>query len=200
MTRRSNVRGFTLLELIAALVLGVLLLAAVAMITRSLATESLIRRKSLEPRVLDNAFELMLYDVTNARDMHWDGQRMDLIGPIERSPLDLEGTLRNAKVRYEIRQRGMKSLLMRVQRGLSRNPLEQSASQVVIAEGIDFLQVMTDEMLPTLPAADEQTMMGFAERELPKTNDMPLSMTIVLGSTKHHLLESRSFVRAGVTP
>jgi prepilin-type N-terminal cleavage/methylation domain-containing protein len=200
MTRRTNVRGFTLLELIAALVLGVLLLAAVAMITRSLATESLIRRKSLEPRVLDNAFELLLYDVTNARDMNWDGQRLDLIGPIERSPLDLEGTLRNANVRYEIRQQGMKSLLIRVQRGLSRNPLEQSASQVVIAEGIDSLQVMTDEMLPTLPAADERTMMGFAERELPRTNDMPLSMTIVFGSIKHHLLESRSFVRAGVTP
>jgi prepilin-type N-terminal cleavage/methylation domain-containing protein len=200
MTRRSNVRGFTLLELIAALVLGVLLLAAVAMITRSLATESLIRRKSLEPRVLDNAFELLLYDVTNARDMNWDGQRLELLGPIERSPLELEGTLRNANVRYEIRQRGMKSLLMRVQHGLSRNSLEQSASQVVIAEGIDFLQVMTDEMLPTLSAADERTMMGFAERELPKVNDMPLSMTIVLGSKEHNLLESRSFVREGVSP
>lgn len=121
MTMRLDVyghkkRAFTLIEVIVALVLGTLLLAALmGVLRRSFAEIGVATRDDPSVARLGLLVEQLRRDLTNARKMYVGNNRFELAGFIHRDPWTLIATLRPARVIYEIRQNRTQSLLVRVQ-------------------------------------------------------------------------------------
>ncbi len=124
-------RAFTLIEIIIALVLGTLLLATLMGVLRRSFLE-IGNATRIDPSVarLGLLVEQFRRDIANARSMIVGNNRVELVGFGHRDPATLIATLRPARVIYEIRQDGMKSLLVRIQTEDSRD-LPMSAGPFV---------------------------------------------------------------------
>ena len=108
--------AFTLVEMIVALVLGTLLLATLMGVLRRSFSEIVSSTRD------DSNFNRMTLlvdqlrrDMSNARRILVGDNRFELVGFGHRDPLTLVATLRPARVVYEIRKDGMRSILVRVQ-------------------------------------------------------------------------------------
>ncbi len=109
-------RAFTLIEIIIALVLGTLLLATLmGVLRRSFSEIGNATRTDPSIARLGLLVEQFGRDIANARSMVIGINRVEFVGFGHRDPATLIATLRPARVIYEIRQDGMKSLLVRIQ-------------------------------------------------------------------------------------
>ncbi|MEQ1824849.1 MAG: prepilin-type N-terminal cleavage/methylation domain-containing protein [Pirellula sp.] len=108
-------RGFTLIEMVVALLLGALLFAVMTSVLRRSFAE--IKASQTDPSIgkIPMLLEQLSRDITNARQIRVGVNRFELIGFIHRDPSTLIATHRPARVLYEIRRRGSQSLLVRVQ-------------------------------------------------------------------------------------
>ena len=109
-------QAFTLIEIIVALILGTLLLATLmGVLRRSFSEIGISTRNDPSIERLGLLVEQFGRDLTNARSMVVGENRIELVGFGHRDPTTLIATLRPARVTYEIRQDGMRSLLVRIQ-------------------------------------------------------------------------------------
>lgn len=108
--------GFTLMELIVALVLGaILLITLVGVLRRSFAEIRVATSDDRASHRYSLLLEQLRRDVSNARRIDSGSNRLGLEGFIHRDPETLIATQRPARVIYEIRRNGTQSSLVRIQ-------------------------------------------------------------------------------------
>ncbi len=109
-------RAFTLIEILIALVLGTLLLATLMGVLRRSFSE-IGNSTQTDPSIARHGLMVEQFgrDIANARSMIVGNNRVEFVGFGHRDPATLIATLRPARIIYEIRQDGLKSLLVRIQ-------------------------------------------------------------------------------------
>jgi prepilin-type N-terminal cleavage/methylation domain-containing protein len=198
MYRPTMAKGFTLLEMMVSLVLSVMLLGVLSLVSRNLKNEATFRDRTIDPNVVARAFDLIETDLINAREMRFDGRRLELLGPIERTPMGMQATLRQAWVAYEVRRSPARSILVRAQRSQQRGQWPGGVWTEGVMEGIEYLGIDSDEELPSLPWRDEDILTGTADSQSGRINRMPQSIGVTLGTSRWQL--ARTFLRENGVP
>jgi len=189
-------RAFTLIEIIVALVLGTLLLAALmGVLRRSFAEIGLATRDDRGAARLGLLVEQLRRDLTNARKMYVGNNRFELVGFIHRDPSTLIATLRSARVVYEIRQNGTQSLLVRVQTDDARGMLSaESFTELVYLGAINIL--VSSNEVRAFSEADKLGLSSVNPMSLLNRRDaVPSSVQIVILDQRGRTILDQTFWR-----
>jgi|GEM_PF-6979225 len=125
--RRQTSRGFTLVEMLAAMALGILLMVAVMGVLRSLRVEASPADSSIPPEVL----RLVRWDLVNARRFESGQDGVRLFGLDSLDPADMQAIHRPTTVSYRISEFGGKSWLTRVEQPPGNAANRATFSQLV---------------------------------------------------------------------
>jgi len=195
--RAGDVGGFTLLELLISLVLGALLLGALAGVLRRSFAEIAIAHSD-DPSVahLSLLIEQFDRDMTNARYMRVGNNRLELVGFIHRDPITLIATHRTARVVYEVRRNGRQSMLVRIQRDDSRVQLTQDGTLVEpVYAGVGRLLVSSNQV----GALSETDTIGLSSEDrasiVRQRDAVPSSVQIVMLDPRGRTLFNHTFSR-----
>ena len=195
-------RAFTLVEMIVAMVLGTLLLVALTGVMRRCFSEIANTSKADPGNSRSGAMiEQFRRDLTNARQIAQGPNHFELTGFIHRDPLTLTGTMRAARVRYEIRRVGQQSMLVRVQtedhQGLysAKNPLIET-----VHIGAQNMVLATNEVRP-IPQLD-QLGSTVASRAgiFANSNSIPSSVQILITDSRGSMVLDHTFMRLRDVP
>jgi prepilin-type N-terminal cleavage/methylation domain-containing protein len=153
--------GFTFVEMIVALVLGTLLLTTLLGVMRRCFVDlANVMRGDLSAEGTRGLIEQLRRDLSNARSISQGSNRFELVGFIHRDPENLVGTMRSAKVRYEIRQSGRLSVLVRVQTEENTGSFQTQQPMIeTVHVGAHKLFLSTNEvrLLPQLDRVGSKT-------------------------------------------
>jgi prepilin-type N-terminal cleavage/methylation domain-containing protein len=188
-------RAFTLIEMVVALVLGTLLMAAITSALRRSLIELKAHVEDPQPAHATLLIEQFGRDLANARQLAQGPNRLDLVGFIHRDPRSMIATLRPAHVRYEIRRRGSCNLLVRIQSVVVNGVVMESSTEPVAAQ-VQTLAVSSD----IVGAMIEADRLGQSNPELPTNfygNRIPASVRVVLIHERGHTVMDHTYRRLG---
>ncbi len=189
--------AFTLVEMIVALVLGTLLLATLmGVLRRSFSEVANSMRDDPNFNRMGLLVDQLRRDMSNARSIFVGENRLELVGFGHRDPRTLVATLRPARVIYEIRKEGMRSILARVQIEDSRGLPSNSAPFVEpVYVGAANLLLTSNEVRAFSPA-DEKRFEAAVQSGPPTLRDaVPSSVQIVILDQRGTTILDQTFTR-----
>ncbi len=191
---RKN-RAFTLVEMIVALVLGTLLLATLmGVLRRSFVEISTTRQDDPSIHRMGLLADQLRRDLSNARNISVGNNRFELLGFGHRDPQTLTATLRPARVSYEIRQDGKRSLLVRVQSDIAGG---MASSGIPFIEPVYFgaaKLLLTSNEVKGFPKLDEVGTNVLQESTIARNRwAVPSSVQIVILDQRDRLILDQTF-------
>jgi prepilin-type N-terminal cleavage/methylation domain-containing protein len=192
-----NKRAFTLIEMVVALVLGTLLMAAITHVMQRCFADIRFSMNE-DPRFarVSMMVEQLRHDITNARQIRVGDNRFELIGFIHREPNTLTPTHRQARVQYAVRTDGKNTLLVRTQTVDAANEaLSESFSEPVFI-GVASMLVSSDQV----GGLTELDLMGLnaddRNRRIANRNAVPTSLRLLMLDRNRNVILHESFSRA----
>jgi prepilin-type N-terminal cleavage/methylation domain-containing protein len=201
MRDRPTTYGFTLIEVIVALVLGTLLLTfCTQVIGHSFKAINTSSRYDAIAQFITPLREQLQYDFTNARQFRAGINQFELIGFIHRDSDSLIPTNRLARVVYQVRGSGSESILVRVQSEVQTNiPMNDAVFVEPVCVGVASLQI-TSNQVNAIVATD---MLGLNPTEQARMRAsqgaVPTSLQIALFDANGKTVLIESFLRDRVT-